>query len=103
MGKTAILVDGGFYRKQAKFLFGEKSPEQRAYELVEYCHRHLKESYGTHNELYRIFYYDCYPSEKTIYNPLTKKSVNLKKSELYSWSNELFSELSKKRKLALRM
>ena len=38
MGKTAILVDGGFYRKQAKFLFGEKSPEQRAYELVEYCH-----------------------------------------------------------------
>ena len=103
MGKTAILVDGGFYRKQAKFLFGEKSPEQRAYELVEYCHRHLKESYGTHNELYRIFYYDCYPSEKTIYNPLTKKSVNLKKSELYSWSNEFFSELSKKRKLALRM
>ena len=40
MGKTAIMVDGGFYRKQANFLFGEKTPEERADELVEYCHRH---------------------------------------------------------------
>lgn len=103
MGKTAILVDGGFYRKQAKFLFGDKSPEKRADELVEYCHRHLKDSLGNHNDLYRIFYYDCYPSEKTVYNPITGKSVNLKKSDLYSWSNTFFSELSKKRKLALRM
>ncbi len=34
---TAILVDGGFYRKQAKKLFGEKSPSERANELVKYC------------------------------------------------------------------
>ena len=39
------MVDGGFYRKQANFLFGEKTPEERANELVEYCHRHLKETY----------------------------------------------------------
>lgn len=108
MGKLAIMVDGGFYRKQSRFLFGEKSPQQRADELLEYCHRHQKEEYSTYEkpkykELYRIFYYDCYPSEKTIYNPLTKKSVDLKRSELYSWSNDFFKALSKKRKVALRM
>lgn len=74
MGKTAIMVDGGFYRKQANFLFGEKTPEERADELVEYCHRHLKENTRkpepTYRELYRIFYYDCPPSEKTVYHPL---------------------------------
>ena len=28
--RTAILVDGGFYRLQAKKLFGKKDPEERA-------------------------------------------------------------------------
>lgn len=108
IGKTAIMIDGGFYRKQANYLFGEKTPKQRADELMEYCHRHLKESRGKgtspiYKDLYRIFYYDCYPSEKTVYNPLTQRSVCLKNSKLYGWSNDFFDELSKKRKVALRM
>lgn len=106
MGKTAIMVDGGFYRKQANYLFGEKTPEQRANELVEYCHRHLKEERNKQqyfHELYRIFYYDCYPSSKTIFNPITQKSVDLSKTDLYKWSNDFIKELSCKRKVALRM
>ena len=39
--RTAILVDGGFYRLQAKKLFGDKTPEERADELFSYCIRHL--------------------------------------------------------------
>lgn len=31
--ETAILIDGGFYLKRAKVLFGEASPEERANEL----------------------------------------------------------------------
>lgn len=34
--KTAILVDGGFYLKRAYALFGDKTPKQRADELIEY-------------------------------------------------------------------
>lgn len=106
MGKTAIMVDGGFYRKQANYLFGEKTPDQRANELVEYCHRHLKEERNKQqyfHELYRIFYYDCYPSSKTVFNPITQKSVDLSKTDLYKWSNDFIKELSCKRKVALRM
>ena len=43
MKKTAILVDGGFYRKVANHLWGEKTPESRADELIKYCHFHLKD------------------------------------------------------------
>lgn len=97
---TAVLVDGGFYKKRARYLFGEKSPKDRAEELCAYCHRHIKKQEA---ELYRIFYYDCPPSDKTIQNPLTLKSVNLKKSNLYSWTNDFFEELKHQRKMALRM
>lgn len=36
--RTAILVDGGFYRKRAKALWGNKSPSERANELNDYCY-----------------------------------------------------------------
>ena len=101
---TAILVDGGFYRKQARILFGEKTPKQRAEELTTYCHRHLHGDYENEKKrLYRIFYYDCQPSDKTIYNPLTQRSIDLSRSDQYRWTKDFFKELSHQRKLALRM
>lgn len=96
---TAILVDGGFYRRRAKKLFGFKSPEDRAKELVVYCRRHIKQS---KSRLYRIFYYDCPPSSKTIYHPLLKKPINLGKTDDYNWMTTFHSELVTKRKVALR-
>lgn len=43
--KTAILVDGGYYRKRAAALFGSKSPRDRADELSRYCMAHLHDKY----------------------------------------------------------
>ena len=100
--KTAILVDGGFYRRRAYAAFGDKTPKERADELYSYCKRHLN-THGESNELYRIFYYDCPPMTAQIYHPLTKKAVNFAKSDTYTWANDFFNELKKKRKVALRM
>lgn len=66
---------------------------------------------GTHRKrkkhsdiyLYRIFYYDCPPLGKTVYHPLLKRGIDFRKSETYSWTNEFFKELIKKRKVALRL
>ena len=41
--KTAILVDGGFYRRRAQIKIGDKTAEERATELDNYCRRHLTE------------------------------------------------------------
>ena len=43
MSKTAILVDGGFYRKRATHLWGKHTPEEAASALFSYCMRHLSE------------------------------------------------------------
>lgn len=100
--RTAILVDGGFYRKRAKSLWGNKSPANRADELNDYCYKHLKDNYEN-RYLYRIFYYDCPPVEKNVYNPLTQKTVSLSKTPEYSWMIEFLNELKHHRKFALRM
>lgn len=89
---TAVLVDGGFYRKRAATLFGHKTTEDRADELVKYCHRHIRESRAG---LYRIFYYGCPPSQRVVYHPLLQQQVNLGKSELFTWTNDFFAALAK--------
>lgn len=100
--RTAILVDGGFYRKRAYYLFGEKTPEGRATELYNYCRLHLKHKYE-YRHLYRIFYYDCPPVDKNAYHPLLKKSINLGKTDAYNWTINFFKELKHQRKFALRL
>jgi len=103
MIRTAILVDGGFYRKRAVSIWGVKSPKDRAWELVKYCSLHLKESYDNDkHHLYRILYYDCPPITKQVYHPLLKKTIDFSKTSIFSWTNEFFDQLKTKRKVALR-
>ena len=100
--RVAILVDGGFYRWRAHTLFGDKTPTERADELFSYCLAHAN---GKHQigDIYRIFYYDCMPSNETIYNPISKKQIDLGKTDQYRWSTEFISLLKQKHKVALRL
>ena len=105
--KTAILVDGGFYRRRAKHsLDPNLSPSEKADALVSYCRRHLNERHGSasySHELYRIFYYDCPPMQNSLWHPKKLKNENFKNSPENIQLNEFFKELKKRRKVALRM
>lgn len=102
--KTAILINGGFYRKRAKRLWGKKTSDARVEELIRYTFKHLDEKDGNQvRELYRIFYYDCPPIEKVVYHPLLKKNIEFSKRETYQWTLDFFNRLKAKRKVALRL
>lgn len=103
MDRTAILVDGGFYRKRALALFGRKSPSARATELTRYCQRHVKDNPGGKDSLYRIFYYDCPPPQKKYYDPIRKTTVDFEQQDSFRWAKEFHRELASKRKVAIRM
>lgn len=105
MIRTAILVDGGFYRKRSRYLWGEKTSSERAKELEAYCLAHANRlENGEKKQLYRIFYYDCAPvGRKSVYHPLTQKNVDLEKSETYNWSIHFLDELKHRRKFAIRL
>ena len=107
MTRTAILIDGGFYRKRARYLWGVKTAKARADELEDYCNAHLNFSSKrepAERQLYRIFYYDCAPvGRKSVYHPLTKKNVDLDKSDTYTWASAFLNELKQKRKFAVRL
>lgn len=107
MNKTAIFIDGAYYRKRASHLWGKKPPDRRAAELYAYCMEHIKqvrrdEGEASSRQLYRIFYYDCEPLSKVVYHPLSKKNIDFRKSDTYKWTLELFDCLRGQRKMCLR-
>lgn len=100
--KTAVLVDGAFYRYRAYSIWGAKSPEKRAKELHNYCYKHINYKNDT-SDLYRIFYYDCSPITKKLYHPLLKKQIDLSKTDQYVWMHDFLENLKDKRKVAIRL
>ena len=104
--RTAILVDGGFYRRRAQSMLGEKTAAERADELSAYCWKHIRHQQGKHaveRLLYRIFYYDCLPMEKKVFHPFLQRQVDFSRSELYTWMLAFMDALKKKRKFAIRL
>lgn len=102
MKKTAILIDGGFYRKRAQAIYGKLDPEALAGKLLSHCYKHLKQK-GESCSLYRIFYYDCPPLDKKVKHPLTGELIDYSKKDSYKETIAFFDILRHKRKVALRM
>lgn len=78
--------------------------------LVSYCFKHIQKvnNYRIRynllpTELYRIYYYDATPFEGDSHNPITNRPFSFKKTPQYQFRHNLFSELKKQRKIALRL
>lgn len=99
MSNVAILIDGGFFQKMTNSLWGQATPEERANQLMAYCKRHLTKR----DHLYRIFYYDCPPSTKIVYHPLLQRTINLGRTDEFTWMTSFLEEMKNKRKVALRL
>jgi len=100
--KVAILIDGGFFLKRYSSLYpgaDGHSPEIIAKNICKAALKHVPSDY----ELYRIFYYDCSPIGKRVHNPISKRSIDFSKTAIFRQRLDLFEELKKKRKLALRI
>ena len=100
--RTAILVDGGYYRVRARDLWGDKSAKDRADELYQYCMLHITEPTEP-RDLYRIFYYDCSPMKRAMTHPLTGNTIDYSSLPGSRWFSDLFNNIVDKRKVALRM
>jgi uncharacterized LabA/DUF88 family protein len=100
--KVAILIDGGFFLKRYNSLYpgaDGHSPEIIAKNIYKAALKHVPADY----ELYRIFYYDCSPIGKRVHDPISKRSIDFSKTAIFRQRLDLFEELKKKRKLALRI
>lgn len=102
--KIAILVDGAFYLKRIRTIyknipgFDQFNSEYATYVLKKIIKVHVKDNY-----LYRVLYYDCFPYQKKIHHPVSKKVIHFGKSNQAYFRNSFFECLKRQRKFALRL
>lgn len=114
--KVAVLVDGSFFLKRYKyyrkklnpnFIFSKDNVKNVVKDLYSIVlaskneKRKKTENYCCY--LYRLFFYDCFPYDNKEHNPKTGKSMDFSKTKEYEFKIELFNELRKNRKVALRL
>jgi len=96
---VAIMIDGNFFLKRFNVIFGkDKTPKEIADKLEEMVRFHL-----SGDNLYRIFYYDCYPYSKKEQNPVDGETVDFSKTKVAEDRIAFFEELKSRRKMALRV
>jgi len=110
--KTAFLIDGDFFLRRyrrvydSNFSFDTGDASIVTKQLFSMCQDHLKHwnrQSGIDRDLYRIFFYDAPPLKKRLHNPISKRAVNLEKSDVAIFRDVLHAELCKTRKVALRL
>lgn len=101
-GKVAILVDGEFFLRRFRKIsqVSEPTPEYTARALRAMCWKHARK---VRREIYRVFFYDCTPFDKKLFNPISRETVDYKRSEIYRFRTQLHQEILHSRKFALRL
>jgi uncharacterized LabA/DUF88 family protein len=97
---AAVMVDGEFFLKRLESLTGPQSAKGAVRCLAAMCHKHVER---VRRNLYRVFFYDCEPFSKKLFNPISRKTIDYAKSPVYTFRTELHNLLRHERKFALRL
>ena len=108
--RIAIFIDGGFFLKRLPHIVEEKyrsTPQQVAETARILCKRHVQRLVGEKDRwldhVYRLFYYDAYPYSGHAHHPLLNQQIDFSKTPEAHFRLQLFDELRRKRKFALRL
>ena len=119
---TAIVVDGEYFIRRFRHCFpklDDNDPKAVAYGLIFLSAWHIALRLGPTptlaaieasnfrpeetNALYRIFFYDCAPLTKKVHHPVSKRALDLSKTDTARFRIAVHKELQTVRKVALRL
>ena len=113
---TAIVIDGAFFLRRFRHAFPDHDPKDPAdvadgVRLLALFHAQIrdkadwayKDDIVESDLLYRIFFYDCAPLKKKMHRPISKRSIDLAKSDDAVFREAVHRQVQTIRKVALRL
>lgn len=112
--KIAVLIDGGFFLKRAKAWpsIDSADPAKVADAIRWLCKRHVQKLAHERervqpsrwlDHVYRLFFYDAQPYDGVPHHPLKNRQIQFAKTPEAQFRLNLFDEIRRKRKFALRL
>lgn len=102
MESFAILIDGGFVRRKLSEKLGS-GQQLTSLDFSNLIQNIQNLSQFKDKKLYRVFYYDAFPSDEKLTNPIDSSEFDLSATNLAQASKRLFSDLMRLPLFALRM
>lgn len=102
MKKTAILIDGEWFRRGLQATLKNQLGPHGITADVMYRNALLTLD-ATTEELYRLFYYDCPPYEGNEMNPISRQAVNYKSHPKHHARTVFLNEMMQQPFVALRL
>ncbi|MHC1480696.1 NYN domain-containing protein [Frateuria aurantia] len=106
MNSTAILFDGAFFLARYRKVWGDRDASDArtvAKTVFGMALEHLKVLDRPRDALYRIYFYDCPPLEKSFVKPVSGDLIDFGRTGAAAFRRELHDQLRRQRKLALRL
>ena len=106
MQSTAVLVDGAFFLARYRKVWGDRDAADArtvAKTVFGMSLEHLKVLERPREVLYRIYFYDCPPLEKTLSKPVSGDLLDFGRTQSAAFRRDLHDQLRRQRKLALRL
>lgn len=106
MQRTAILIDGAYFLARYRRLYTDRDPNDArtvARTVFGMALEHIKALDRPRDALYRIFFYDCVPIDRTLEQPVSGTEIDLGGSPMATFRNDLHDSLRRQRKVALRL
>ena len=106
MQRTAILVDGAYFLARYRKVWSDRDANDArtvAKTVFGMALEHLKALDRPRESLYRVFFYDCPPLDKTLVRPVSGAPVDFGRSGAAAFRRDLHDQLRRQRKMALRM
>jgi uncharacterized LabA/DUF88 family protein len=114
--RIAVLIDGSFFLRRLPKLMEPRycsTPQQVGDLARRLCKRHVQRITRCDDapdskviwldHVYRLFYYDAAPYDGVSHHPVLNREIEFGKTPVAAFRRELFAELRRKRKFALRL
>lgn len=104
VNKIAILIDGGFFIQRFKKLNGKNPQSADVEKLIKDVLSKVKAKSGSNSIdiLYRTYYYDCQPFDKTI-SDIKKNEIDFSQTKIYAQQTAFIDSLKNIDQFALRL
>lgn len=103
MQQVAFLFDGSFFHKKMELARkGSSNPSVTADDVKKVCYKALEDIELKNDQLFRIYYYDCYPFNGYATNPISGNQTNYGTTSVFNARMNFINNLKYRPRVAFR-
>jgi uncharacterized LabA/DUF88 family protein len=100
--QVAFMFDGSFFHKKMQIAKRPSGEPVTADDVLAVCEESFKNNELRNDQLFRIYYYDCYPFSEVATNPISGQQIHFGQTDVFRARKRFVDDLKYRPRLAFR-